>query len=242
MLFFQTNAFSAAYVACKNGTLVDGKFARCGGGPSPWLACEAATGASPIYMGGSIYAVGSECFLANPVTGGPISDLGYSIQNQVACPVSPLPEMTDTDALAFEAGSRWRPDRLTADYQSRLACVQNAITEQGGTVTPGSAWRPTAYQAHLRAVVTKDSEIRQRANEIKDLPECAEVISEVSAEMSKHSLRPGQAVARPGLSRHERGLAFDITPSNVTSAQINTIAQQCGVSRQAVPGEPWHFQ
>lgn len=81
-----------AYVACQNGASTpSGKYTRCGSGDSPWRACEAATGASPIYMGGSIFGVGSECFLANndsssPNFGGPIADLGYSIQTDLPCP------------------------------------------------------------------------------------------------------------------------------------------------------------
>ncbi|WP_087721909.1 D-alanyl-D-alanine carboxypeptidase family protein [Pandoraea sp. PE-S2T-3] len=139
-------------------------------------------------------------------------------------------------------GNRWRPDRLTEDYQSKLACLQGAVTAQGGIVMNGSAWRSTEYQAHLQDIVRKDAEIRQRATELKNLEECTEVMSSVAREMSNHGLRPGQAVAEPGRSRHERGLAFDVTPRGLTSSQVNSIAEECKVSRQAVPGEPWHFQ
>lgn len=106
----------------------------------------------------------------------------------------------------------------------------------------GSAWRPSTYQAHLQAIVRRDAEIRQRTADVAGLEECSEVMSDVAREMSAHSLRPNQAVAEPGSSRHERGQAFDVTPVGLDATQINTIAAQCGVTRQAVPGEPWHFQ
>lgn len=219
-------------------------------GSSPWRACEAATGVSPIYMGGTIYGVGSECWLAqgdpnihNPPFGGPIEDLGYSIQNQKACPVSPIPELRDPDAISFENGNRWRPDRLTVEYQARLSCVQSAVTAAGGTVTTGSAWRSSAYQAHLQAILAKDGELSKRQGRSEVIgPECDEVRADVSSEMARHSLKRGQLVAAPGTSRHEHGMAFDVTPQGLSGQQVDDIAAQCSVSRRAVSGEPWHFQ
>lgn len=156
------------------------------------------------------------------------------------CPVPPLTDMSDPVALGFESGNRWRPDLLTPDYQTRLSCVQNGITAAGGTYANGSAYRPTQYQRHLFEIVNKDRELNPRYMDAH--PECQVLRATISAEMRGHQLSSGQLVATPGTSRHESGTAFDITPSGLSSAQLNVINTSCGVTHTAVPGEPWHHQ
>lgn len=156
------------------------------------------------------------------------------------CPVQPLSQLTAPDAIRFENGDRWRPDLLTAEYQGKLQCVTDAITQAGGSYTPGSAWRPTEYQKHLYEIVTKDSELDPQF--MRKYLQCVPLRSIVTQEMGRHSLRPGQLVGKPGRSRHEFGQAFDITPALLSAAQVDSIAAQCGVSRRALPSEPWHFQ
>lgn len=156
------------------------------------------------------------------------------------CPVAPLSPFTTQDAVRFENGDRWRPDLLTAGFQSKLQCVSNGIAQAGGSFTPGSAWRPMEYQRHLYEVVTKDSELDSQF--MRKYPQCAPLRTSISSEMRMHSLKLGQLVGKPGRSRHEAGEAFDLTPSGLSSAQVDSIAAQCGVSRRALPSEPWHFQ
>jgi hypothetical protein len=150
------------------------------------------------------------------------------------------PPFSDPVAEGFENGNRWRPDQLTSDYQTKLTCVQNGITAINGTYTATSAYRPTQYQQHLFEIVQKDELLD---NDLMNAhPECQFLRNKVSAEMSKHSLQSGQAVATPGTSRHESGTAFDLTPHGLTEAQKTTIFSNCGVTHTAVSGEPWHIQ
>lgn len=158
------------------------------------------------------------------------------------CPIPPLsvPPFTDPVAAGFENGNRWRPDLLTADYQTKLACVQNAITAAGGTYTGTSAYRPTEYQQHLYEIVGKDYDLDP--DYMTAHPECQALRDKVTGEMGGHGLKFNQLVAEPGTSRHESGSAFDLTPYGLTDAQLTPIYPGCGVSHTAVPGEPWHVQ
>jgi hypothetical protein len=159
------------------------------------------------------------------------------------CPIPPLsaPPFTDPVATGFENGNRWRPDLLTADYQTKLACVQNAITAAGGTSTPGSAYRPAQYQQHFYEIINTDLALI-RPGYMTAHPECQALRSQVTGEMTGHGLQSGQDVALPGTSRHESGTAFDLTPHGLTNAQLTPIYTGCGVSHTAAPSEPWHVQ
>lgn len=158
------------------------------------------------------------------------------------CPIPPLsaPPFTDPVAQGFENGNRWRPDLLTADYQTKLACVEAAITASGGTSTGTSAYRPTQYQQHFYEIVQKDKDLFP--GYMVRHPECQALRDKVTAEMGGHGLKPNQLVAEPGTSRHESGTAFDITPSNLTETQLTEVYTGCGVTHTAVPSEPWHVQ
>ena len=118
--------------------------------------------------------------------------------------------------------------------------MQNGIAAAGGSYANGSAYRPTEYQQHLFEVVDKHRELTQ-AGYMSDYPQCQALLNSVAAEMTAHSLRPGQPVARRR-SRHESGTAFDVTPIGLTQAQMIPIYTSCGVTNTAVAGEAWHVQ
>lgn len=129
---------------------------------------------------------------------------------------------------------------MTADYQTKLACVQGAITAAGGTYTLTSAYRPTQYQQHLFEIVRKDFDLN--TDVMSAHPECQTLRAQVTQEMTGHALGYNQLVATPGTSRHESGTAFDLTPHGLTDAQLVPIYAGCGVSHTAVSSEPWHVQ
>jgi len=162
------------------------------------------------------------------------------------CPIPPLsaPPFTDPVATGFENGNRWRPDRLTTDYQNKLKCVQNAITAAGGTYTGTSAYRPEQYQQHLFEIVQKDKKLFP--GYMTAHPECQALRDTITQEMGPepqgHGLKPNQKVAEPNSSRHESGTAFDLTPHGLTKAQMAPIYAGCGVKNTKVKGEPWHVQ
>jgi hypothetical protein len=162
------------------------------------------------------------------------------------CPESPLTKLTDPIAIDFDNNphNRWRPDGLTTDYQSKLACVQCEITARHGTYTGTSAYRPTQYQQHLYEIVDKDFKL-SRPGYMNAHPECQALKDEVTQEMGPspgHGLKRKQKVAESGSSRHESGAAFDLTPSGLTDAQLTEVYTTCHVTHTAVPSEPWHTQ
>lgn len=162
----------------------------------------------------------------------------------VHCPIEPLSPLTDPIAIDFDNGNRWRPDMLTADYQTKLSCVQNGITARGGSSVGTSAYRPTQYQQHLFEIVDKDRKL-SRPGYMSAHPECQALRDEITRAMGPppgHGLRHRQPVAPPGSSRHESGMAFDVTPRDITDAQLTLVYTGCGVTHTAVPGEPWHVQ
>ena len=158
------------------------------------------------------------------------------------CPVPPLsaPPFTDPVAAGFENGNRWRPDLLAADYQTKLTCVEDAITAAHGTYTGTSAYRPTQYQQHLYEIIKKD--VKLKPTYMLAHLECQTLRNKVTGEMGGHGLKYDQDVAEPGTSRHESGTAFDLTPDGLSDAQLTPIYAGCGVSHTAVPSEPWHTQ
>lgn len=109
---------------------------------------------------------------------------------------TPLNPVSDSLALQMENGTKV----IWANTDPRLQkCAQKL-----GSVT--SAYRPAAYQAHLKEIHTKWCVQGLQSNTD---PVCAAVKSEVSAEMSKHGLSCTRPVAT--VSNHTNGLAVDVS-------------------------------
>lgn len=162
------------------------------------------------------------------------------------CPIPPLTALTDPVAKDFDenVSHRWRPDLLTADYQHKLQCVEDAIAARGGSSVGTSAYRPEQYQQHLFEIVQKDFRL-SRPGYMSAHPECQALMDEITGEMgppSGHGLKHNQKVATPRSSPHEKRVAFDLTPFGLTDAQLAPVYADCGVTHTAVPGEPWHVQ
>ncbi len=168
--------------------------------------------------------------------------IDYQDTGSQLCPIPDLTQLTDPVAIDFDnnVGSRWRPGGLTADYQKKLKCVEDAIFARGGTSAGTSAYRPEQYQRHLYEIVKKDVELSEKY--MKAHPDCQARRDRITKKMKDHGLKYDQEVAVPGTSRHESGTAFDLTPSELTKAQLATIYKGCGVTNKAVSSEPWHTQ
>ncbi len=118
------------------------------------------------------------------------------------CPVEPPKPITDPDALRFEKGESVRKDKLTVDMQKKMQCLSGAVAQACGSLNETSAWRPTAYQAHLYEIYSKKIELKKRSN--KKNPAFKPTLDEVDAENGKHGLK--NQVGKPGKSRHELGM------------------------------------
>ncbi|CAF1028658.1 unnamed protein product [Rotaria sordida] len=156
------------------------------------------------------------------------------------CTMNLLSPLIYSEVIRFENGDRIRSDFLTAEYQKKLKCVQDGVAALKGTTSLTSAWRPYEYQRHLYEIINADR-VLDGIN-LQDWPGCKKLREEVTREMNKHGLKSGQAVARPGTSRHELGHAFDITINGITDEQRANVYRQCNVTNTAVTGEPWHVE
>ncbi len=154
---------------------------------------------------------------------------------RAACPIQPLPPITDPAALLFENNPR-RSDTicLVPAMSTALSCLLTAATNAGGTPSVGSACRPAAYNRHLGNVWTKwVKELRDNNN-----PACAALRSEVKTHFNGHGLLRSQ---RPvPNSKHITGEAVDVT-IRLPSAQIDTLVAGCQLRRPLPVKDRVHF-
>lgn len=122
-----------------------------------------------------------------------------------ACAVAPLTPISDPLAQQMESGTKV----IWANTNPQLQiCAQKA----GFTVV--SAYRPPAYQTHLKEVHTKWC-VNGLQNNTD--PACSAVKSAVSAEMAAHGLSCSRPVAT--VSNHSNGTAIDISGGGGMPAQ-----------------------
>ncbi len=173
------------------------------------------------------------------------------------CAVGPIAPITDADALAMEGGTRVIWNHTAANLQTCANNLVGLIQGAGGTAGITSAYRPQAYQDHLR-------EVWDKARALQGHPEaaCNPVRGAVNAEMANHALDVNRPVAQ--ISNHRAGNAVDISwtlPATVTHAIcqlpapagaspppptdeqcIDSLAAQAGMSHPLHGGDRPHFE
>lgn len=158
--------------------------------------------------------------------------VGFGLRS---CPVPPITPLTDAVSLSFEGGQTVDTTNLTAAMQTALGCVQTAVATANGTVSVSSAYRPPAYQAHLRAIWDKWNLLRDMRE-----AECVEIRTLVQAEFQRHGLLLTQ---RPASSSgpHTEGRAVDMR-SSLNLTQFLTLTNQCNLYRRLPVADPVHFE
>ena len=158
------------------------------------------------------------------------------------CKVTPLPPITDPEALEFETSLSPRTNGLVPAMTRALAKFQQLVSSVGGSFVLKSAYRPPAYQAHLQQVWFKWMELRNNRQ-----PGCQELRAEVQAEFKGHHLIETQKPVTG--SDHTRGLAFDATvlipPASRLGkrlASLDRLALLAGIMRPDVVRDPVHFK
>ena len=141
--------------------------------------------------------------------------------------------ITDPDAIRFENGDNIREDRLEATTATKLQCLRSAVTARGGVLSVNSAWRPQAYQNHLREIVDKLAAIDKHRSK----PACKVIYNELVSEKSRHGL--GTVVGLT--SRHTLGTAFDANWTGISTVQLDLLAAACNLSRPIL-NDPIHFE
>jgi hypothetical protein len=158
-----------------------------------------------------------------------------------ACEVAPLQPITDPDAQRFENGDTVREDGLSDSMKDKLKCLRDKVAAKGGSLIVNSAWRPQAYQDHLKELSDKHPALIRLAI-LEQVAEClpAPYYQAVHPEYLRHGLN--RNVAK--VSNHTSGDAFDASWSGV--ANIDKPAGECGSYRplpapKADGGDPIHF-
>jgi hypothetical protein len=116
------------------------------------------------------------------------------------------------------------------------------VTARGGTFILTSAYRPAAYQSHLRDVWFKwVGELRDNND-----PACAGLRATVGEEFARHGLRATQYPVE--VSDHTLGIGFDaaiVLPSGRRvrrRATLDGLARLSGVLRPDIRRDPIHFR
>jgi hypothetical protein len=164
-----------------------------------------------------------------------------------ACTVQPLQSIADPEALAMEMGadmgSKLNLDGLTPRTSKALERFETLIEKNGGSFTLTSAYRPSAYQAHLRDVWFK------WMYELKDNydPSCLDLRAQVGNEFAHHGLLTSQYPVT--VSDHTLGIGFDVAISlpglkkaKRRRVSLDRLARLSGVSRPDVRRDPVHFR
>lgn len=159
------------------------------------------------------------------------------------CGVTPLPTITDDEALTFE--ERTSPDTggLEPAMAGALEKFQQLVSSAGGTFELKSAYRPASYQAHLQAVWFKWMlELRNNRE-----PGCQELRAQIGEEFSRHRLLVKQKPVTS--SDHTRGLAFDaavVLPRvawlKARRVSLDRLALMAGIRRPDILHDPVHFK
>jgi hypothetical protein len=155
------------------------------------------------------------------------------------CDVPPLTPVTDPTAGSFENGNTIDTANLTQNTSAGLDCMRQRVSQLGGMFSLSSAYRPVAYQEHLREVWDTWMAIRNKSES-----ECELLKADVMHEFQRHGLLVTQrpAAGNPN-APHSRGLAFDSTIRNLTTGNtVDTVAAACNMYRPWPGNDPVHYQ
>lgn len=164
------------------------------------------------------------------------------------CSVQPLAAIDDQDAVLMEtndSGANLNLTGLTPRTAVALSRFESIVQSRGGSFSLQSAYRPAAYQAHLRDVWFKwVYELRDNTD-----PACADLKADVSFEFGRHRLLVSQYPVT--VSDHTLGIGFDATVEFPALAgkrarrrrvSIDRIARLSGVVRPDIRRDPVHFR
>jgi D-alanyl-D-alanine dipeptidase len=170
----------------------------------------------------------------------------HRYQMLAGCKVAPVAEIRDPEVEAFEKNAEIAPadvDGLTPDAAQALDALKEMVISLGGTFDLKSAYRPAAYQAHLREVWVKwVKELRNNRSS-----GCRALREEVGAEFKRHQLLVRQQPVPA--SDHALGLAFDAAVGMPRGARLNgrrvtvdKLAALVGTKRPSSRRDPVHFK
>jgi hypothetical protein len=167
------------------------------------------------------------------------------VQPVGACAVAPLDPIEDEAARALETSVTTNIDvyNMMPAAARALDRFQTNVAAAGGKIIMKSAFRPAAYQKHLRNVWYKWMDELKNNEE----PGCQALRAEVQGEFERHTLMESQYPA--AVSDHTRGLAFDALVDLPARAKlgrrfvtVDTLARLAGLTRPVIVADPVHFK
>ncbi|HKP11964.1 MAG TPA: hypothetical protein VJZ91_07620, partial [Blastocatellia bacterium] len=155
------------------------------------------------------------------------------------CPVAAITPLTDPDALTMEGGATVVWNHTAEGLETAANNLVTLVQADGGTASIQSAYRPQAYQSHLREVWDKARDLRGNASLA-----CAAVRTAVNQEMTHHGLLVDRPVA--ARSNHTGGTAVDISwtlpDAADEEARIDELAGQAGLRHRLHAADRPHFE
>jgi len=158
---------------------------------------------------------------------------------ELACDIEALTPLVDPLALEMEAGHPLIWDDTDPALRPAANQLCALIEADGGTASISSAFRPQAYQDHLRQVWDRAKEL-----DANDQPGCLDLRLEVARELGKHALSTSRLVGKT--SRHTQGRAVDISwrlpDAEDASARVAELAAEAGLTHPFPAQDPPHFE
>ncbi len=150
-----------------------------------------------------------------------------------ACAIPPLTPITDPGALQMEA-MNGNAVIWTGSDPRLQPCANKFISLVGGAVT--SAYRPQAYQDHLKQVHTRWCSQGLSSNTDQA---CSALKAQVQSQMSTHALSCSRPVAT--VSNHTAGRAIDVSSSVAHGTQSVVAAANASCLSWYGSGDPVHY-
>src|SRR5207302_344000 len=144
--------------------------------------------------------------------------------------------ITDADAQRFEAarGNIVDLGNLTPAMRIAVDAFAQAVSDDGGQIHINSAFRPQAYQDHLRelwAVRIAGTRLSPNQRNV-----CAVQLAQIRQDFNSHGLRYPPARN----SKHTQGLAIDANVTLPAGITLQDVLEQVGLV-QAVSEDGVHF-
>jgi hypothetical protein len=151
------------------------------------------------------------------------------------CPIAPLTPLSDDPLTQYlETHGGVDTTHVTQGIRDALACLVDAVQQEGGTVTVSSAYRTPEYQLHINELWNKWRQLRR----IRD-PACEDLKETVREEIVRHGLSRLRIEPAGSAGPHTQGAALDLAFGGPVDGPA--LAQACGLCRP-IPVDTVHYQ
>lgn len=163
------------------------------------------------------------------LNGGYSPDPQFWSSDPPRCDVASLSPITDPLAQEYEAAAPNTPLHLELVNPTLLSKIDDFLADAGlSRANIQSAFRPAAYQAHLRELMDKKIQIVNLNGDKRKA--CDDLLTEINAEIAKHQLHTNNGIPIVAkTSAHTSGNAVDISGWNAVT--VDALAATNGLIR-----------